>query len=116
MPNSLCHFEFMTADVERCRSFYSSVFGWNFDSSSMPGYTLIDTGHEPSGGILSAPQEKSGPRLNVYFKVADMDQVLSAVKQNGGRELVPKTPIPGVGHFALFADPEGTIVGIMQPG
>jgi len=27
---------------------------------------------------------------------------------------VPKTPIPNVGHFAVFADPDGIGVGLFQ--
>lgn len=114
MPNPLCHFEFMTGDVERCRKFYGAVFGWNFDDKSLPGYTLIDTGHEPSGGMMG-PEGGPSPRVNVYFKVANIEKVLADATQHGGKLLLAKTPIPGVGHFAMFNDPEGIVVGIMQP-
>jgi predicted enzyme related to lactoylglutathione lyase len=48
--------------------------------------------------------------------VDDIDATLEKVTENGGRILVPKTVIPNVGYFAMFADPEGIAIGIMKPG
>lgn len=111
----MSHFELMTGDVARCKAFYGAVFGWSFDDASMPGYTLVDTGREPTGGIFAKPSEKAAPCMNVYFRVENIEQTLKVATQQGGKVLVPKTPIPGVGHFAMFADPEGVAIGIMQP-
>lgn len=116
MPNPLCHFEVMTKDVAKCKAFYSSVFAWTFDDKTMPGYTLVHTGQEPTGGIFEKPAEAPHACLNVYFTVQDLEKTLAKAGELGGKTLVPKTPIPGVGHFAMFTDPEGVPVGIMQPG
>lgn len=115
MPNPLCHFELMTADPEKCRAFYGKVFDWQFDAKSMPGYTLVNTGSEPTGGVFPKPDTAPHPCVNVYFQVPDIDEALNKVKEEGGAVLVPKTAIPNVGHFAMFTDPEGISVGIMQP-
>lgn len=116
MPNTLCHFEFMTGDAARSKAFYANVFGWHYDDTSMPGYTLIDAGHEPTGGMFAKPAEVPAPCINVYFKVESIDHTLETAAKNGGKVLVPKSPIPGVGHFAMFTDPDGISIGIMQPG
>lgn len=115
MPNPLCHFELMTTDPEKCKAFYGAVFDWQFDDASMPGYTLVNTGAEPSGGVFPKPAEAPMPCVNVYFHVSDIDAILASVTELGGRVLVPKTAIPNVGHFAMFADPEGIAIGIMRP-
>ena len=115
MPNPLCHFELMPTDPAKCKAFYGAVFDWQFDDASMPGYTLISTGAEPTGGILPKPDDAPGPCLNVYFNVTDLDATLATVTELGGGVLVPKTQIPGVGHFAMFTDPEGLVIGIIQP-
>ena len=115
MPNPLCHFELMTEDPEKCKAFYGAVFDWKFDDASMPGYTLINTGTEPTGGVFPKPAEAPGVCLSAYFQVDDIDATLAKATEGGGTVLVPKTPIPNVGHFAMFADPEGIPVGIMQP-
>lgn len=116
MPNPLCHFEVMAKDVAMCKAFYGGVFAWTFDDTTMPGYTLVHTGQEPTGGIFEKPADAPHACLNVYFTVQDLEKTLDKAAELGGKTLVPKTPIPGVGHFAMFTDPEGVPVGIMQPG
>ena len=115
MPNTLCHFELMTNDAEKCKAFYGAVFDWQFDDESMPGYTLVNTGAEPTGGVFPRPPEAPDVCLNVYFQVNDIDATLEKAIGQGGKVLVPKTAIPNVGHFAMFADPEGITIGLMQP-
>lgn len=114
MPNPLCHFELMTNDPQACQAFYGAVFDWQFDDESMPGYTLVNAGAEPSGGIFPKPADAPGVCVNVYFHVEDIDQTIEKVTGHGGTVVVPKTPIPNVGHFAMISDPEGIVVGIMQ--
>ena len=116
MPNPLCHFELMTDDPQKCKDFYGAVFDWQFDDQSMPGYTLINTGAEPTGGVFPRPAEAPHVCANIYFSVDDLDATLGKVAEHGGSIIVPKTPIPNVGHFAMFADPEGILIGVMQPG
>ncbi len=115
MANSLCHFELMTNDVGKCRAFYGSVFSWTFDDASMPGYTIIHTGQDPGGGLFAKPPEAPHPCMNVYFTVQSIEKTLATVNEKGGKTLVPMTAIPNVGHFAMFTDPEGVVIGIMQP-
>ena len=105
----------MVSNPEKARAFYGEVFGWSFDTESMPGYTLVDTGQDPTGAIFQRPEPAAAPCSNIYFKVADIDTALEAAKTNGAKILVPRTEIPGVGYFGIFADPEGIPVGIMQP-
>ena len=114
MPAPLCHFEILSDNPDKCRAFYSKVFGWAFDETSMPGYTLINTGKEPGGGLMKRPPAAPGPALSSYFMVDDIDATLAKVQEAGGRTVVPKSPIPNVGSFAFFVDPEGVPVGIFQ--
>ncbi|MCH7926091.1 MAG: VOC family protein [Planctomycetes bacterium] len=114
MANPLCHFELMTSDLQKCRDFYGAVFDWQFDEKTMPGYTLINTGTDPPGGIMKKPEKLPGVCINTYFNVGDIDTVLKKAVEHGGKILVEKTPVPNVGHLAMFADPEGIVIGIMQ--
>ncbi|MCO6438124.1 MAG: VOC family protein [Phycisphaerae bacterium] len=115
MPNPLCHFELMVDDPSKARAFYEAVFDWTFDDASMPGYTLIQTGAEPTGGMFKRPELAPGVCANIYFQTHDLDATLSKAVERGAKVLVPKTAIPNVGHFAMITDPEGIPVGLMQP-
>ncbi len=114
MGNPLCHFEFAVSDLDRSRSFYKALFGWEFDSSSMPEYTLIKTGSEPGGGMMKAAPEMPGPCLTVYFMVDDIPATLKNAEEAGGKVLMPETPIPNVGAFAIVGDPDGLAFGIFK--
>lgn len=114
MGAPLCHFELMTDDPDKCKAFYGDVFGWEFDDNAMPGYTLIKTGTEPDGGLMKRPAEVPSVALNTYFLVDDIDATLEKVKNAGGTVCLPKTPIPDVGDYAFFLDPEGIPVGIFH--
>lgn len=116
MPNPLCHFEFMTVDIEKCRSFYGKVFDWTFDDQSMPGYTLISAGGEPGGGMMKRPNVAPMGCLTVYFGVDDLEKTLKKVRDHGGKVLVEATSIPNVGTYAIIADPENIVVGLLKPG
>lgn len=114
MANPIIHFELMVADPAATRAFYGRVFDWKFDETSFPGYTMINTGKEPGGGLMARPPGAPMSALNLYFAVADIDRTLELVAANGGTVLVPRTEIPGIGWFAMFQDPERIPVGVLQ--
>lgn len=105
----------MVNNPAQTREFYRAIFDWQFDEESMPSYTLVNAGAEPTGAIFKKPDAAPGVCANIYFQVNDINTTLQKVGDRGGRVLVPKTEIPNVGHFAMFTDPEGIAVGIMQP-
>lgn len=114
MSNPICHWELMVSNVEKTKTFYRSVFDWTFDERSFPGYTMIATGKEPGGGLMAKPASAPMAALNVYFQVDDLQRTLAKVVESGGRVIVPKTEIPGIGWFAMFQDPENIAVGLLQ--
>jgi uncharacterized protein len=46
--------------------------------------------------------------------VDDVGAVAEAVVANGGRLLMERTTIPGVGDLIFFEDPGGNVAGAMQ--
>ena len=115
MAQTICHFEFMSNDPTRSRAFYGQIFDWKFDDASMPGYVHINTGAQPGGGIMAKPKEAPGPALNVYILVESIEETLGKVRRAGGTIIGEKTLIPGMGHWAMFLDPEGICLGLFEP-
>lgn len=115
MGNNLCHFEILCADVDNTKTFYGTVFDWQFDEKSFPGYVIVRSGVEPTGGIMVKPPEAPQHALNVYFEVDSIEDTLRSVVGAGGTVLVGKTEIPKIGHWAMFADPDGIAVGLLEP-
>jgi uncharacterized protein len=109
------HFELPADDPSRCMQFYQSVLGWTFTKWDGPmEYWLIKTGDGPGiDGGLGRRRQPGEPPTNVV-DVASLDDALSAVKQAGGNEVVPKMAVPGVGWVAYVTDTEGNVFGLIQ--
>lgn len=115
MANHLCHFELMVSDPEKTKQFYGKVFDWTFKTDeSMQGYTMIDAGKDPGGGMMKKPDTAPHHALTVYFWVDSIDDTMAKVSESGGQVIVPKMEIPDMGWWGLFADPDGIPVGIYE--
>jgi len=115
MPNPLFHWELMVSDVPKAIDFYSKVFDWEFDEKSFPAYPLIKTGDTPGGAVMAKPSHSPAPALNIYFHVQDIESTLTRALVQGATVIAPRTPILGIGFWAMFADPDGIVIGLIQP-
>jgi predicted enzyme related to lactoylglutathione lyase len=110
------HFEIAAGDVDRLKSFYSTVFGWTYEKwgDGEHAYWLIKTGQGPGidGGFMRR-REPGGLTVNT-IDVASVDESVKTAVANGAALAVPEIPIPGVGWLAYCKDPEGTLFGMMQ--
>ena len=111
MAVNIVHFEINAKDANRAKRFYTSVFGWKYKDSSMPGleYYLID-GANP-GGAINPMQQEPGPV--VYFDTDDIDTSIATVRKVGGKS-DDKMAIPGQGWFAACVDTEGNKFSLFQ--
>lgn len=115
MPRVI-HFEIHADDPERCSRFYQDVFGWQISQWDNHDYWLVTTGNEPEPGINGGIMKRRDPRGAVYNTVAVpwVDEYIERVIELGGKLVVPKMPIPGVGYLAYCQDTEGNVFGIMH--
>ena len=113
MANPVVHWEIAANDPTKIRHFYSAMFDWNVQTEN-PGYTQVDTGNGgPTGGIFPCPKGKLG-YVTFYVAVDDLEEYLAKAERLGGRKLLPPTPVPNMGTFAMFADPEGNCIGLFK--
>ena len=114
MPNPVVHWEIGGHDLETLTDFYRQLFGWepqSFDAD----YRLVALEEGIGGGLMRCHGDVP-PYVTIYVAVDDLAEVLARVEALGGLTLVPPTPIPGVGAFAILQDPEGNPIGIMRAG
>ena len=112
--NPVVHFEVLGRDAGALQKFYSEAFGWSLGPADGPmQYTMVnikDAGGI-NGGIGKAPQ---GPgHVTFYVGVDDAQATLDQVERLGGKTVQPPTQVPDGVTFALFADPEGHVVGLV---
>ena len=110
------HFEIHADDPERAAKFYGKVFDWKIEKWAGPiEYWLVTTGPKEQPGIDGAIMRRTqGGSVWNTVDVPSVDEFARKVVGAGGRVVMPKTAIPGVGYNAYCADSEGNIFGIYQ--
>jgi uncharacterized protein len=111
------HFELPADNPECAAEFYQKVFGWQFRKWEGPQeYWLVTTGPTNQPGINGGLMQRQHPGAGTCntIDVASVDQTVASITKHGGKNVVPKTAIPGIGHVAYCADTEGNVFGIMQ--
>jgi predicted enzyme related to lactoylglutathione lyase len=111
------HFEIPAAEPDRAAAFYGKVFGWKFDKWAGPTeYWMVTTGIEGTPGINGGMMKKPGGITSTTntIGVESVDAAVNEAVKAGGKNIMPKTPIPGVGYFAYCEDTEGNLFGVMQ--
>jgi uncharacterized protein len=109
---TVVHVEVVGKDGAGLQKFYQNVFGWDLDTNNPGGYGMYRQEGGLSGGIGASPDGGAG-HVTFYVHTDDPQAVLDKAAANGGRVIMPLTEVAPETTVALFADPEGHVVGIM---
>jgi predicted enzyme related to lactoylglutathione lyase len=114
MANPVVRFEVGAADDQPLVRFYGELFGWGLQAVA-DGYTVVDTrgGGGINGGI--GRSQSGEPWATFYVEVEDLQASLDRAEALGGRTVWPVAELPGMA-FAMFADPDGLLVGLLRGG
>lgn len=127
MSNPVVHFEIIGKDASKIRTYYSELFGWQFDTSSpvakevseAGNYGFIDRNTTPDGvGIPGGIGGGSSYASHTIFYVGvpNVEIALRRAESLGGKRVMGPAKNPGgklvVAHFT---DPEGNLMGLAGP-
>jgi predicted enzyme related to lactoylglutathione lyase len=119
--NSFIWYELMTTDQPAAEVFYRAVVGWEMADAGQSGvrYTIVSAGKRGVGGLTALPAEARAagarPGWAGYIAVADTDAAAQRIAASGGRIHRRPEDIPGVGRFAVVADPGGATFMLLTP-
>lgn len=116
-------FELPAFDTERASNFYAQVFGWKM--SDMGGGAKMaltapsdDLGNPIQNGAINgdiSPHTATFTQPTIVIQVEDITDKIQKIEASGGRVVQKRTEMPELkSAFALVADPEGNVVGILQ--
>ena len=111
--------ELMTDNMDAAEAFYREAVGWTTADAGVSHvrYTILHAGEVPMGGMLQRPPSLAEARTGWigYIGVDDVDAMAARVAEAGG--VVHRGPddIPGVGRFAVAADPQGAAFVLFTP-
>jgi hypothetical protein len=124
--NGIVHFEIPVDDLERARKFYS-IFGWDMQDWPMPdGSNYIGVRTTPvdektrlplepgaiNGGIMKRTDKVKMPVLAV--NVTSVDEYVKKIVDAGGKVVMPKIDMMGMGFYAYLSDPDGNVIGLWE--
>ncbi|MDG5471909.1 VOC family protein [Jeotgalibacillus sp. ET6] len=115
MSGKVVGFELNSQQPEKLKDFYSTVFGWQMESSYWD-YTPVHTGNKDDrgigGGIAKGPEEyPHGTRIQI--QVDSIDFTLKEAKRRGARDMTEKMEFDDF-WLAYFTDPEGLGIGLIE--
>ena len=123
MP-TLVHFEIPSDDIDRSKKFYNGLFGWTIEKlpeESLPEgmeyfiiSTVDDKGNKALSGGMMKRQNPQQQGITNYVDVKSVDEYSTKVEQLGGKVMIPKKPVPGMGYFAICSDTENNSFGIWE--
>jgi predicted enzyme related to lactoylglutathione lyase len=114
-------YDLMTPDLKAAEKFYASVIGWKIADAGMPGmaYSILNAGDTMVGGMMQVPKGDEGmqnpPRWHGHIYVPDVDGYAKRVTAAGGEICRQPADIPGIGRFAVVADPQGASFIMFKP-
>jgi predicted enzyme related to lactoylglutathione lyase len=127
MDHTIAHFEIPAKDVEKLKKFYVELFGWKMEKYPGPtAYYLIETVPVDKNMMPIRPGVNGGlfdtkdatmpdqAKPTNYISVESVEEYSKKVEALGGKIVVPKMEIPGIGWWALALDPEGNHFGILE--
>jgi uncharacterized protein len=118
MNNPVNWFEIYVQDMERAKSFYEAVLGFQLTKLEgteldMWAFPMSQDGHGATGSLVRMPGFASGANsVLVYFSCADCAVEAAKVMPAGGKIQKEKMSIGQYGHIALAIDTEGNMIGL----
>lgn len=124
--NSIVHFEIPSDDLEKSKEFYAKAFDWNIREDKMPdGSAYVSAETAPTGedllpkepGAINGALIKRDDKLKspvITVDVESINEVIEKVEKAGGKVVIPKATMEGVGEYAYVADPAGNVIGLWR--
>jgi predicted enzyme related to lactoylglutathione lyase len=125
LKNSVAHFEIYADDPDSLGKFYTSLFDWTIQR--MPGMDYqwvktVDTDEKGmptkpggiNGGFLRRPPGYEGSCWCNYINVDSIQGTLTHARKLGATVMKERTAVPGMGWFAMLADPQGNPFAIWR--
>jgi uncharacterized protein len=120
MGQPVVHFEIIGKDAETLRSYYSDLFGWEFDSDNPMNYGVVQRDANVSadgvgigGGVGTGPEGYAG-HVTFYIEVPDVEAALAKAESLGGSRVMGPEKVMEQVEIGLFTDPEGHLVGVVK--
>ncbi len=112
-PSPFCHIVIPAPDLEKAKSFYEAIFGWQVQAH-VPGakYWFFKSGNV--GGAFNGNRNVTAGSVVLILEADDMQVTLDSIVAHGGKVTQGRGLIgeASQGYDAYFLDPNGNEMGL----
>jgi predicted enzyme related to lactoylglutathione lyase len=119
-----CWSEIACTDLEKCKAFYTNIFGWQFTKSQNTGdemqYLEFSSASDerPDAALYEMNPAMFGgtvPPAHIaqYVSVDSVDESIARITELGGSIVFGPYDIPKVGRMAVGSDPTGAVISLI---
>jgi uncharacterized protein len=113
MGHAVLHFEIVGPDGPALQKYYSELFGWEIDANNPMQYGMVQP-IEPGIGGGVGPSQDGSAMVTFYVETDDLRASLDKAEALGGKTVLEPMDIPDGPSIAMFADPQGNVVGLAK--
>ena len=104
------YFEIPANESDRLKSFYSSLFGWQFEKGEREDYWMIKNAGL-NGGL--APKQSPEQMPTMFVNVQSIEDHLARARKLGANVVKDRQELSN-GYYAVLEDPQKNTIGIWQ--
>ena len=120
-PGTFCWVELGTSDSGAAKSFYSQLFGWEYEDNPMGPdmvYTMLKLNGKEIGGLYNLMPDMVAqgipPNWLSYISVTNADEACEKIKAAGGTVINGPFDVASHGRMAMVKDPADAVFAIWQ--
>lgn len=114
-PGTFSWAELATGDSAAAKSFYSSLFGWDYEDNPIGDGQVYSMALRDGKYVAALFDSDQPPHWNCYVTVASVDEAAARAGEHGGTVVAEPFDVMDVGRMAVVADPAGAALCLWEP-
>ena len=110
-PAPIVFVDIVGSELPKQAAFYREAFGWEGGAG---GNFTVPATPQMQGTLRVEDPKKTPIERVIYLGVPDINATLAAVTAHGGKTVLPRLEVPNVAILALFTDPAGNRMGLVE--
>jgi uncharacterized protein len=120
-PGTFCWVELATSDGVAAKSFYTQMFGWDYEDMSMGPdgvYSVLKLNGKDVGGLYQLTPDMTAQGIPThwlsYVSTTSADESAAKAKALGATIIFGPVDVSTVGRMAVIQDPAGAVFALWQ--
>ncbi len=116
MGHKIVHVEISANNHAEAAKWYADLFGWQVQEWPQMNYTtFLPEEGAVGGGFNPVSNGVPAGAVVVYIESEDIAADVAKIEKAGGAIQMGIETVPTVGQIAVFKDPTGNMIGLIQP-